>query len=103
MKRFSRSCSQPSRLRAGPSSPDDHQVFAEAFHALVLIYAETLAQTYQDDHGRDSPHNSKHGEECAHLVGPEGGEGLSQDVEEVHGRTLEWLETRAGGLCGLYK
>src|SRR5664279_3189627 len=63
-------------LRAGAASPDDDQVLAQRLHVLLLVFAEAEAESDQQNDGGDSPDDSEHGEEAAHFVGAQGGNGL---------------------------
>src|SRR5579862_951671 len=71
-------------LRTGTPAPHDDEILPESLHVLFLIDAEAASQTHQDDHRRDSPYDSKHGEEGPHLVGPECSERLTQNFGESH-------------------
>ena len=66
-------------LRARAAAPDDDQILAQRFHVLFLVDDKASPQADQQDHGRDSPHESEHREERPHLVRPERGYGLSKD------------------------
>src|ERR1700733_12460349 len=77
-------------LRTGAPAPNDDQVFAEGLHMFFLIDAEAEAEADQQDHRSDAPHDAEHREESPHLMSPECGERLAQDLGESHGRTLDF-------------
>ncbi len=71
-------------LRTGAPSPNDHEVLTQSLQVLFLVHAETKPQPYQKNYRCDSPHDSEHRQESAHLVRAERSQRLAQDFEQSH-------------------
>src|SRR6202035_4560146 len=63
---------------------DDYQIFAQGFHTLLLVRAESPAQPHQQDDGSNSPDDAKHGQEHPHFMGFERGYCLVGDLQKIH-------------------
>ena len=76
-----------SGLRAGLAAEDDGDIGANGLEMLLLVDVEADAETDEQNHRGDAPHDAEHGEEAAELCFPERGQRLLEDLVERHGGT----------------
>jgi len=79
-------CGVASEGHAGFAAEQDGDVGADGLHLLLLVDAEADAEADEKDDGGDAPNDAEHGEKAAQFGVPKGGERLSEDFAERHGR-----------------